>query len=119
MPIYWVTIANGRLLNDQGKGKYTFCSHQGQSTVGCLLLNFLDFATVSHFDILEFNEFSDHAPVFFSFYLDCNDALENRYENRNDNEISRTIVWDNAKVENFKSVLILNQRSHSTFDVRC
>ena len=45
---------------------------------------------------------------FFSFYLDCNDALENRYEDCNDNEIGRKIVWDNAKVVNFKSVLMNN-----------
>ena len=32
-------IANGRLLNDHDKGSYTFCSHQGQSTVDYLLLN--------------------------------------------------------------------------------
>ena len=36
---------------------------------------------------------------------------ENRYEDCNDNEISRTIVLDNAKVENFKSVL-MNNNAH-------
>ena len=43
-------------------GKFTFCSHQGQSTVDYLLLNLSDFDTLSHFDILDFTENSDHAP---------------------------------------------------------
>lgn len=58
-------IANGRLFNDKNKGKCTFCSHRGQSTVDYVLLNFSDFITLSHFDILDFNEHTDHAPVFF------------------------------------------------------
>ena len=31
-------LANGRVLNDPENGKFTFCSHQGQSTVDYLLL---------------------------------------------------------------------------------
>ena len=46
-------IANGRLFNDTNIGKFTFCSHRGQSTVDYLLLNFEDFENISYFDILE------------------------------------------------------------------
>ena len=62
-------IANGRLLGDQNRGNFTFCSHQGQSTVDYLLLNFLDFETLSNFEILDFNEYSDHAPIMYILYL--------------------------------------------------
>lgn len=62
-------IANGRLYNDQNHGKLTFCSHTGQSTVDYLLLNLSDFDTISYFDILESNEYSDHAPISFHFHL--------------------------------------------------
>ena len=46
-------IANGRLLNNKYTGKFTFCSHIGQSTVDYLLMNFTDFNTLSYFDILD------------------------------------------------------------------
>ena len=62
-------IANGRIFGDQNSGKYTFCSHQGQSTVDYLSMNYCDFESLSHFDILDFNEFSDHAPLTFNFHL--------------------------------------------------
>ena len=65
--------ANGRLYNDKNTGNFTFCSHQGQSTVDYLLLNFCDFDTLSHFEISEFNEFSDHAPLSFNIYLNNQD----------------------------------------------
>ena len=62
-------IANGRLLKDRNIGKFTFCGHRGQSTVDYLLLNFQDFETLSYFDVLELNEYSDHAPLSFHIRL--------------------------------------------------
>lgn len=62
-------IANGRLSDDKNIGKFTFCSQLGQSTVDYLLLNLTDFDTISSFDILAFNEHSDHAPITFSLSL--------------------------------------------------
>ena len=104
-------IANGRLLNDQGKGKYTFCSQQGQSTVDYLLLNFTDFELLSHFDILEFNEHSDHAPISFNIRLLCEHTLENDEQECSEHEIGRKIVWDSEKVTDFQSSL-LNNNAH-------
>ena len=43
-------IANGRLLNDSKIGKFTFCSHRGQSTLDYLLLNYGDFDTRPSYD---------------------------------------------------------------------
>ena len=78
-------IANGRLLGDENIGSFTFCSHQGQSTVDYLLLNYSDFETLSHFEILNFNEFSDHAPIAYSLYITSN----SEHHDCDDNGISR------------------------------
>ena len=97
-------IANGRLFCDQGNGKFTFCSYNGQSTVDYLLLNHSDFCTLSNFDVLDFNEHSDHAPILFSFYSKLQKTLTNEAENN----ISRKIVWDKNKITEFKNRLSNN-----------
>ena len=98
-------IANGRLLGDQNRGNFTFCSNQGQSTVDYLLLNFLDFETLSNFEILDFNEYSDHAPITYSLYLKRRTTTDTEYRDCDDNAISRKLVWDSAKVDDFHSTL--------------
>ena len=90
-------IANGRLFNDKNTGNFTFYSHQGQSTVDYLLLNFCDFDTLSHFEISEFNEFSDHAPLSFNIYLNNQDPQHENLNSQTDTEVSRKIVWDDEK----------------------
>ena len=102
-------IANGRLFNDLSVGKYTFCGHHGQSTVDYLLLNFQDFETLSDFKVLEFNEYSDHAPLSFSICLIPKYEPETPFEI--DPVITRKIVWDNSKVDDFKNSLI-NKSAH-------
>ena len=102
-------IANGRLLNDKYIGKFTFCSHIGQSTVDYLLMNFTDFNTLSYFDILEFNEHSDHAPVTFHLLLKPKNAEHN--QEIKTESITRKIVWDKSKVEHFKLQLQNKQDS--------
>ena len=62
-------IANGRLHSDRYIGEFTYCGHNGLSTVDYLLLNPNDASSLSDFDILLFNEFSDHAPIHISFPL--------------------------------------------------
>lgn len=99
-------IANGRLLNDGTEGKFTFCSHQGQSTVDYLLLNLSDFNTLSKFDVLEFNEHSDHAPINFNIDLKRHNITETQGETITAEDISRKIVWDNDKVNQFQSLLM-------------
>ena len=99
-------IANGRLLKDRKIGKFTFCGHRGQSTVHYLLFNFQDFETLSYFDFLELNEYSDHAPLSFHIRLKSQYESENTFE-RNE-EITHKIVWDNERVADFKSLLINN-----------
>ena len=61
-------IANGRLIcDDFSVGVYTFCSTQGMSTLDYVLLESIDLYLLSNFQVLSLNEFSDHAPLFFSF----------------------------------------------------
>ena len=54
-------IANGRLHHDADIGNCTYCSRAG------LLLHPTDIQIIKDFKVLEFNEFSDHAPLFFTF----------------------------------------------------
>ena len=99
-------IANGRLSNDQNIGNFTFCSHLGQSTVDYLLMNLSNFRTISDFDILAFNEHSDHAPISFQLPLKmC--TTENNKEN-GAGSISKKIVLDKTKLDNFKLKLQVN-----------
>ena len=91
-------IANGRLLNDRKIGKLTFCSHRGQSTLDYLLLNYEDFDTLTHFEILDFNEYSDHAPLTFNIRLKSKLYRANVNEENADADISRKIMWDKEKI---------------------
>ena len=100
-------IANGRLYGDKNIGKYTFCSHMGQSIVDYLLLDFSDFETISYFDILDFNEYSDHAPIIFQFNLK---GPHTRILDTSNNEtfINRKIVFDDSKTDLFHTQLMNN-----------
>ena len=60
-------IANGRLHKDLQLGEYTYCSHGGMSVVDYLLFNYNDNKCITDFKVLDFNEFSDHAPLYFTF----------------------------------------------------
>ena len=101
-------IANGRLYGDKNIGKFTFCSHVGQSIVDYLLLDFSDFETISYFDILHFNEYSDHAPIIFQFNLK---GPHTRIFDTSNNEtfINRKIVFDDSKTDLFHTQLMNNK----------
>lgn len=114
-----LVIANGRLHGDQNIGKFTFCSHMGQSIVDYLLLNFSDFEIISYFDILEFNEFSDHAPITFQFNLKHQET-QTFDTTQNEIFINRKIVWDDSKTDLFHTQLMNNNEAFSRLisDVR-
>lgn len=59
---------NGRISNDVGK--FTFCNEIGRSTIIYFLSFPQKFSLVKKIDVLQFNEFSDHAPVLCSFQFD-------------------------------------------------
>ena len=62
-------IANGRLGSDKGIGEFTFYGQNGCSAVDYLLLSLLDFETISHFNVCETTEFSDHAGITFGMFF--------------------------------------------------
>ena len=102
-------IANGRLHDDRNVDKFTFCSHNGHSVVDYLLLNFYDIVSESYFDVLSFNEYSDHAPVTLYFTLKPQNIKPET--SNNDFFINRKIVWGDSKVNLFHSQLINNNES--------
>ena len=59
-------IVNGRLFGDNNVGKCTCVTLNGQSLVDYLLTQQEDFHILDDFCVLNFNEFSNHAPVYFS-----------------------------------------------------
>ena len=95
--------ANDRISNERNIGKFTFCSHIGQSTVDYLLLNLTDSNTIAYFNILDLNKHSDHLPISFHLFLKQCTIDETGIEN--DAFISRKIVWDQSKVDSFKAKL--------------
>ena len=48
-------------------GQHTLVCNNGMSVVDYLLASPVDITHLSNFKILDFNEFSDHAPVFLTF----------------------------------------------------
>ena len=94
-------IANGRLHDDRNVGKYTFCSQNGQSVVDYVLLNLLDFDCISYFDVLNFNEYSDHAPI--TVHLNLKPKNTKSETPSEDSFISRKIVSDDSKINLFHS----------------
>ena len=61
-------IANGRLCNDLD-GNFTFLSVRGSSVTDYLILNKFDINLLHDFKTLEFSNFSDHAPIYFTFLI--------------------------------------------------
>ena len=86
-------IANGRLSDDCGIGEVTYYSTQGVSTVDCLLLHNSDLSSIHNFQILPSNEFSDHAPLYFSFLQ--KDYIQKSNESINVSQ--NKIFWDSEK----------------------
>ena len=94
-------IANCRIGDDRGIGQVTFLSAQGVSTVDYLLLQNSDINSINSFKILPPNEFSDHAPLYFSFLpIDLDEDVDV------DIDISQNkIFWDNEKVPLFRQYI--------------
>ena len=72
-------IVNGRLYDDFSIGKFTYCGSQGSSTIDYVISKESSFKLFSHFSVGDFNEFSDHAPIYFN--LNFTGIASNEYEN--------------------------------------
>ena len=60
-------IVNGKFSHDNNIGKLTLITHNGQSTVEYLLTYTHNFTCLTDFNVHDFLEFSNHAPLSFSF----------------------------------------------------
>ena len=97
-------VANGRLGDDYNIGDVTYCSTKGVSTVDYLLVPITELSLIHTFQVLPFNEFSDHAPLFFSFAsLGSNiDSLINETDSTTDEKIFWNTVNETLFVEKLK-----------------
>ena len=102
-------IANGRLHKDK-QGTYTFCSPRDLSVTDYLLLNVNDVQALCNFEVLEFNEFSDHSPLYFCFKRKKSNTDRSKRHvqyNSNDNiDYETKIVFHEQKLELFKQSLL-------------
>ena len=95
-------LVNGRLYADRDIGKKTCITHNGQSTVDYLLTSAENFMHISDFEILEFTQFSNHAPLTFSLKINTNIRNKSCYYSE------RVIKWDANKKELFLQDLVNN-----------
>ena len=97
-------IANGKLGSGSETGEFTFLGEKGCSTVDYLLLPFIDFETVSYFEICDITEFSDH--VGLSFGLHCKQMTCTNTPS-NETTYIKKLKWDSDKVEDFKNSFLI------------
>ena len=107
-------IANGRLHHDADTGYFTYCSHAGLSVVDYLLLHPFDIQIITDFKVLEFTEFSDHAPLFFTFQLkhtSCNITNPVIHDQQSTERLSNQIRFDDEKIPLFRAQLMNNNET--------
>ena len=107
-------IANGRLHHDADTGYFTYCSHAGLSVVDYLLLHPFDVQIITDFKVLEFTEFSDHAPLFFTFQLkhtSCNITNPVIQDQQSTERLSNQIRFDDEKIPLFRAQLMNNNET--------
>ena len=93
-------IVNGRLHNDAHVGSFTCMIANGTSLVDYLLTSHENYNLIQDFTVLPFNEFSNHAPLSFSF------RTQVRGTNQRDKTQERhSVCWNDEKRELFRSRL--------------
>lgn len=100
-------IANGRLFNDKD-GNYTFCSSRGLSVTDYLLVNKFNVDSITEFEILNWNNFSDHAALYFSFQTTCTSEAEKITDNTKHISVEPRIIFDEEKIPEFQTLLRQN-----------
>ena len=92
-------IANGRIGEDATIGSYTY-TNVGSSTIDYLLLKQNSFPVIKNFKVMEFNMFSDHAPLYIEISC-CTHDTRNR-----ENHDYEFYKWDSDKKDTFRRGLI-------------
>ena len=98
-----------RLCNDQN-GNFTFCSTRGLSVTDYLLKHKFNIDSLNNFQILDLNNFSDHAPIYFTFPR----KPTAKQTKSSTGESKHKIVFNEEKIADFKDLLSQNLFS---FDV--
>ena len=96
-------IVNGRLCNDQN-GNFTFCSTRGLSVTDYLLTHKFNLDSLNNFQILDFNNFSDHAPIYFTFPR--KPTVKQTKSSTGDSK--QKMVFNEEKIADFKDLLSQN-----------
>ena len=99
-----LTVSNGRLGNDM-EGRFTFCTTRGRSVNDYLLLSPINYDKISAFEVKQFNEFSDHSPIFFE--LD----FSNNRQPFEPPAVHSFIKWNNDKNHEYIQKLLSNQNT--------
>ena len=92
-------IGNGRL--DDGQN-FTYYSRTGASVIDYILLRYESFSSVSNFQILDFNEFSDHAPLQFSLHAGFKTEVDGNISSNS----SFKYKWNDGQKNTFRRNLI-------------
>ncbi|CAC5361376.1 unnamed protein product [Mytilus coruscus] len=93
-----LTIANGRLGNDSC-GTYTFCTSRGQSVNDHLLVCPENYDIIKNFGVLDFTEFSDHAPLSYEISLNTNIQCNSLPSTH------KYLKWDSSKKQDYIQLL--------------
>ena len=73
------------------------------------MLNLLDFDCISYFDVFNFNEYPDHAPI--TVHLNLKPKNTKSETPSEDSFISRKLVWGDSKINLFHSQLLNNNET--------
>jgi exonuclease III len=99
-------LANGRLGSDNNLGQLTFTGSNGSSVVDYCMLRPDDCTHITEFNVLSFNEFSDHAPLSLS--ICCVEPIVNIHAAKTEETCVNKIVWDESKADQFRGDLLEN-----------
>ena len=94
-------IVNGRVGTDKNVGAYTYVCSNSCSTIDYLIMDMNSFDFLDSFSIGSFNQFSDHAPLIFSFK--CN-FKQISSEMQTSEETS--IKWNNELCDIYRNAII-------------
>ncbi|VDI04207.1 Hypothetical predicted protein [Mytilus galloprovincialis] len=96
-------VCNGRSISDK-IGKLTFYNHLGSSVIDYALIHKNYLYLVNEFAVMDFNMWSDHAPVRLT--LEIADTGIKTFNSSDDNIFHSTYRWDPDKITEMKTSLI-------------
>ena len=116
-------LANGRMCNDNGIGRFTYYSPNGSSTIDYLILN--EDNIISKFEVLPKLVESDHCPIQFNI---SNTKLDDHNDYNtlkidtcvNDKaSCSNVFIWQDEKKQEYQLALRNEQTCHAFEEMLC